>query len=195
MTKEPKLENLAPLHQRPDEPNFDDELTILRARPVVRLEHIGQMPKHKSNWFLLGSFALAMVLGAASGLISAYFKLREVSEARVIQFGVSTSDSLSSTVYDEPLPPTGFEEPLTKTSLASLLSRRFPLKVQQPRLVTPKRVVTGPRPITRNTKHPLPLQLSEDEELRRIRQALLIDDSQKRRVRRTERREQRRLSE
>jgi hypothetical protein len=193
MTKEPKLENLAPLHQLPDEPNFDDELTILRARPVVPLEHIRQMPKHKSNWFLLGSFALAMVLGAASGLISAYFKLREVSEARVIQFGVSTSDSLSSMVADKPLPPTVFAEPLTKTSLASLLSRRFSYKVQQPRLVTLKRVVSGPRRVTRNTKHSFPLpQLSEDEELRRIRQTLLIDDLQKRRVRRTERREQRR---
>ena len=92
-------ENLAPLRQLPGEPHFDDALTILKARQVVPLKQFDEMLQRK--WFLVGMFVLTMFLGAMSGLISAYFKLQEVSETPVFQLSASTvtvpEDALSST--------------------------------------------------------------------------------------------------
>jgi hypothetical protein len=189
MTIEQTPENLSPLRQPPDEPHFDDELTILKARPVVPLKQFDERPQRKRKWFLFGMFALAMFLGAASGLISAYFKLREVSEEPVIQLGVATLRA-----PEEPLPSTVSEERHTNNGFGNLLPGLPSLEEKQLKPFTPKRPVIRPRRVSINTKNSVPLRsLSEEEELRRIREALLADDSKRRRVRPTERREQRRF--
>ena len=75
-----------------EQPHFDDERTLLRARPVVPLEKIEAKVKHRRRWFLGSAFAVAMLLGAASALVSAYFKLRNASEpARYDSSTVTTS--------------------------------------------------------------------------------------------------------
>ena len=189
MTKGQTLENLAPLYQPPDEPDFDDELTVLQARAVVPLKQFDERPQRKRKWFLFLMVALAMSLGAASGLISAYFKLREVSEEPVIQLGVPTVRA-----PQEPLPSTVSEELDTKNGFGNPLPHLSSVEEQQLKLFTPKHPVIRPRRVSINTKHSVPLpSLSEDEELRRIREALLTDDLERRRVRPTERREQRRF--
>ncbi|HEY3579405.1 MAG TPA: hypothetical protein VGK82_02640 [Pyrinomonadaceae bacterium] len=71
------------------QPHFDDERTVLSARPVVPLEAIEAKVKHRRRWFLGGAFAIAMLLGAASAVISAYFKLRNVPDPEIQSLSVS----------------------------------------------------------------------------------------------------------
>ena len=86
--------------QMTEQPHFDDERTVLSARPVVPLGMIEAKVKHRRRWFLGGAFAIAMFLGAASALVSAYFKLRNEPEAEIQSLSVSS-------VSDEiPPPPT-----------------------------------------------------------------------------------------
>jgi hypothetical protein len=163
MTKEQTLENFAPLHQPPDEPHFDDELSILKARPVVPLKQFDERLQRRRRWFLFGMFALAMFLGAASGLISAHFKLREVSAEPVTQLAVPTLRA-----SEEALPSTVSEEPDTKNSFGNPLPGLPPLEEQQFKLFTPKRPVIRPRRVIIDTKHSFPLPpLSEEEEFAR----------------------------
>ena len=73
-----------------EQPNFDDERTVLTARPVVPLQVIEARVKHRRRWFLGGAFAIAMFLGAASAVISAYFKMRNVPDPEIQQLSVSS---------------------------------------------------------------------------------------------------------
>src|SRR5215203_4388563 len=63
------------------EPNFDDEKTLLAARPVVPLEKINAKVRRRRQFFLGSAFAIAMMLGAASALLASYLKLRNVPQA------------------------------------------------------------------------------------------------------------------
>jgi hypothetical protein len=81
-----------------EQPHFEDELTTLTARPVVPLEEIDAKLKHRRHWFVGGAFALAMLLGAASALISAYFKLRNIPDPEI------QSLSVSQPVVETPVP-------------------------------------------------------------------------------------------
>src|SRR5690349_10210808 len=78
------------------QPHFDDERTLLSARPVVPLEAIEAKVKHRRRWVLGGAFAIAMFLGAASAVISAYFKMRQQPEPEI--------QSLSVLSVPEPTP-------------------------------------------------------------------------------------------
>src|SRR5215510_8226281 len=62
-------------------PNFDDERTLLSARPVVPLNEIDAKVRRKRHWLLGGAFAVAMMLGAASALVASYVRLRNVPSA------------------------------------------------------------------------------------------------------------------
>src|SRR5215216_2797130 len=63
----------------PVPPHFDDERTVLSARPVVPLEQINTKVRHRRQWILGGAFAIAMILGAASALVASYLRLRDVT--------------------------------------------------------------------------------------------------------------------
>src|SRR5215211_8874041 len=71
-----------------ERPYFDDERTVLTARPVISLEQIDTEVKHRRRWFLGGAFAAAMVLGAAWALLSAYLKIRNAPEPEIQSLSV-----------------------------------------------------------------------------------------------------------
>ena len=146
------------------QPHFDDERTVLTARPVIPLAQIDTKVRHRRAWFLGGAFAAAMLLGAASALVSAYFKIRNAPDPEIQSLSVL---SISPPVLQKPAPSADSLKPrprnrdLTNTPATEIVP------------------ATRPR-------------LSEDEELRRIRDAVLVDQWQERRQRRVERREERR---
>jgi hypothetical protein len=163
------------------QPNFDDERTLQSARPVVPLEKINAKLRHRRQWFLGGAFALAMLLGAASALVASYLKMRtapvsisEVSEVDVVAAPVAAAEPLPSESpmvedTEEPPPTPVSEEKEVSSSRRRTEARRIP-ELAQPR--------SGPR-------------VSEEEELERIRGAVLYDQWQERRARRAMRRERR----
>lgn len=145
-----------------DQPNFDDERTVLSARPVVPLEPLDTRIKHRRRWFLGGAFAVAMLLGAASALISAYFKTRQAPDPEI--------QSLSVLPLPEPVVVTPSPTP----------------ERPKPRPIRNTDKTNGTDRTDRGVIQP---RLSEEEELRRIRDAVLFDAWQERRQRRVERRE------
>ena len=172
-----EFKNSKPVRKLRDDSDFAGKLSIVTARPVVPLERIKKL-KHKRKLFLFGTFALAVLLGAASGVLTAYIELRAVSESQMIE-----ADVLTSPVSEQPLPSSVTQEFFTNNTLANA-AFRLPSEPQQPKLVPPKRVATKPKRAARNAQHSVPLSpLSEHEELRKIREALLIQDSKKRRLR------------
>lgn len=143
-------------------PHFNDERTVLTARPVVPFEHIDKKVKQRRAWFLGGAFAAAMLLGAASALLSAYFKIRNAPDPQIqSQSILSVSPPPLPAVELRPERPTA--RPVRNTDKTNRTDR----------------VIISP-------------ELSEDEALRRIRDAVLVDEWQERRQRRVERREERR---
>jgi hypothetical protein len=161
------------------QPNFDDERTVQSARPVVPLEKINAKLRHRKQWFLGGAFALAMMLGAATALLASYLKLRNVtnSATEISQVEMATAPLAIA----EPL---ASELPMLETS-EELLTTAEPRK--EP--VVKRRTVTK-----RNADWGLPRavpQLNEEDELNRIREAILYDQWQERRERRATRRERR----
>jgi hypothetical protein len=164
-----------------EQPHFDDESTVLSAQPVVPLEQLEAKVKHRRRWFLGSAFAVAMLLGAASALVSAYFKLRNAPEPEI-----QTQSAVLS--VPEPTPetvviPTPEEEPTVTPKRPVVSERERDFADRGPRVVEP------------------PLR-DEEDELRRIRDAVLVDEWQERREweerrqrraeRRAERRERRR---
>ena len=152
-----------------EQPHFDDERTLLSARPVVPLKEVGQLDtrvKHRRRWLLGGAFAVAMFLGAASALLSAYFKFRNVPDPEI--------QSLSVLSLPEESPP---------LQTVEVVSER-----PKPR---PKNTDRTDRRVTQALP-PVDPRLSDDEALRRIRDAVLVDQWEERRARRVERRERRR---
>jgi hypothetical protein len=144
------------------QPHFEDERTVLTARPVVPLEEIDTQVKHRRVWFLGGAFAAAMLLGAASALLAAYLKIRNAPEPEIQSLSVSSMSQI----------------PLPTVELRPERPKPRPVRTIDKTDGT-DRVIISPR-------------LSEDEALRRIRDAVLVDEWQERRQRRVERREERR---
>ena len=144
-----------------EQPHFDDERTLSRARPVVPLEALDDRVKHRRRWFLGGAFAVAMLLGAASALLSAYFKMRNLSDPEI--------QSLYVLSVSEEAPPAPVVEVISQRPKAK------PRNTDRP--------ATEPAPAIQPG-------LSEKETLRQIRDAVLTDEWQERRARRVERRAQ-----
>lgn len=151
-----------------EQPHFDDELTVLTAQPVVPLQQIDAKLKHRRRWFLGGAFAIAMLLGVASAVVSAYFRLRNMPDPEIQSSSVSLSVPQPTVESEPPVSEEVVEQPVVKA-------------IKPPVRTTPRvyRPTTDPR-------------MNEDEALRRIRDSVLIDEWQERRMRRVERRERRR---
>ena len=164
----------------PVPPHFDDERTVLSARRVVPLERINAKVRNRRYWLLAGALAMAMMLGAASALVASYLKLRnapapvaEVAEVEVTPEPLVVAESVPS---ESPL----VEEPV-------------PVPVESPEPEAPPKRRTVAK---HNEDLPEPRRTenrSDEEELNRIREAVLYDQWQERRARRAERRERRRL--
>ncbi len=168
------------------EPHFDDERTVLTARRVVPLEKIEAKARHRRQWFLGTAFAIAMVLGAGSALVASYLKLRHAPQTQT-----ATELAAEPEVTPEPLPvaknaPT--ENPVVETSEDEVTTPpEEPKKEPAPK----RRIVTA-----QHSREPLAVpdtrEMSEEEHLQQIRDAVLYDEWQERRARRVERRERRR---
>ena len=167
------------------EPHFDDERTLLSARPVVPLEKIEAKARHRRQWFLGGAFAIAMMLGAASALLASYLKLRNVPPAAT-EVSAEPEDAPAQVAVAESSPsdtPVIETENAVETPLPPVTTKKEPAPKHKAVVVQPE-----PEPIqTHDTQ-----QMSEDEQLNRIRDAVLYDEWQERRARRATRRERRR---
>jgi hypothetical protein len=169
-----------------EQPHFDDELTVLTAQPVVPLEQIEKKARHRRRWFLSGAFAIAMLLGAASALVSAYFRVRNVPDPE-LQTTAESSEAEPETAVTEP-PVTASMLPVSEEPVGEEVEE---VEAQPAPTPAPKR--SAPVRTTRHTSEPVfEPRLDEEDELRRIRDAVLVEQWQERRARRIERRERRR---
>jgi hypothetical protein len=151
-------------------PCFVDERTVLMAHRVVPVQHVRTKLKHKRICYLVGAFVLAILLGAASGLVSAYFELREMSASQVMRQNLSTS-----TVVVEDLGPSVSQESFNVENIPGVSTKIPPLQ-QQP---SAKRSRSRkPESFTLDaTYSKVPQQLGEDEELRTIREEVMLTGS------------------
>jgi hypothetical protein len=159
-------------------PDFDDERTVITARPVVPLEQINARVRHRRQWFLGGAFALAMLLGAASALVAAYLRFR-------------TASSVSSQIA---APEVTAPAAVTQSVMSEVQAAETPEETVVTTTEAPKPVVKH-RTVVRHTAdvaqpRNLP-KASEAEQLQQIRDAVLYDQWQERRARRVQRRERR----
>jgi len=174
------------------EPHFEDEQTILSARPVVPLEQIKAKTRHRRLWLLSGAFVLAMMLGSASALLALYLTRHDVPQT-VAELPVEPAmEPASVTVAEATTADTEIVENENPENENSETSE----EVNAPP-ITPKRESAATRRTVapRHSAHPDEerdtRQLSEDDQLQRIRDAVLYDEWQERRARRV-RRERRR---
>ena len=168
------------------EPHFDDEQTLLSARPVVPLEKIEAKVRHRRQWFLGGAFAIAMMLGAASALVASYLKLRNVPQSAT-ELAVESDVAPAPVAVAEGAP---VETPVLESEDLETSETPPPVtpKIES---ATRRRTVAAqhnPEPVEdRDTR-----RVSEEDELERIRDAVLYDQWEERRARRALRRERRR---
>ena len=175
------------------EPHFDDERTLLSARPVVPLEKIEAKARHRRQWFLGGAFAIAMMLGAASALVASYLKLRNTPQT-VTELSVEPDVATAPVAVAQSSPT---DTPVVENEDTAVVDDQNVEETTLPP-VTPKKesapkhraVVVQPDPEAIEDRDPR--NMSEQEELDRIRDAVLYDEWQERRARRATRRERRR---
>lgn len=169
------------------QPNFEDQRTLLSARPVVPLDKIDTRERHRRHWVLGGAFALAMMLGAASALLASYLKLRSVP---TVTSEISEVETPAPPVASaaEPVPS---ELPVTEQTVEDAAA----VEEEPVTSDAPKPVATRRATIPRDTEliRPRTVRDTGDEqgELERVRGAVLIDEWQERRARRAARRERR----
>ena len=173
------------------EPHFDDERTVLSARPVVPLEKINAKSRHRKSWFLGGAFAVAMMLGAASALLASYLKMRNVPPVAVTQVDVPEEAPVAVSanppaetpvaVVEEPSP----EVTDTEESIAEETPKKAPVKRRSV-------VVAVAKPDDYMSDQSDTRRMNEQDALHQIRDNVLYDEWQERRARRVWRRERRR---
>ena len=165
------------------QPHFDDERTLQSARRVVPLEKIDAKERHRRHWLLGGAFALAMMLGAASALLASYLILRNVP---TVASEISEIETPSAPVAVATEPVQGEDTVETVNIEEPAATVDIPKKAP---------VVRRAPTVNSNTELSRPRTVREmgnqDDELERIRQAVLIDEWQERRARRAARRERR----
>lgn len=164
---------------RPVQPHFDDERTVLSARPVVPLEKI----HHRRKWLLSGAFVLAMMLGAGSALLASYLRLRSVPQPAASEISHEEAIAPAPQVVAESVPS---ESPVVESVEEPPTT---PVVAKKESTAKHKAVVTHTADVDLPRNEP---KVSEGEELQRVREAVLYDQWQERRARRV-RREQRRM--
>jgi len=196
MMKEQVFENpLEPCTVVP-EPHFDDQRTVLAARPVVSLEEIRTKLRYRRLLVLGGAFALAIMLGAMSALLAVHLKQADAARSAGVLQQSNSADSEVAADEAKASAAVAVDEALVNDSPdsagGSLLESA---EDQAPKPVVPKKQSTmaqRPRTVARDSGQPTrALERSEDDELERIREAVLFDQWQERRMRRAARRERR----
>ena len=180
--------------QEYSEPHFNDEQTLRAAQPVVPLEKIKAETRHRRLWFLAGAFAIAMMLGAFSALLASYVKLRNAPQVATEVSAQEPEAEPEPVVVAESVPsesPVVEEENPESSELEDSEEATEPPATPKPESAVRRRTVAQ-----RHSAHPDEerdtRELSDDEDLDRIRRAVLYDEWQERRARRALRRERRR---
>ncbi len=175
-------------------PQFNDERTLLTARPVVPLEKIDAKVRHRRQWFLGGAFAVAMMLGAASALLASYLKMRNVQNVPVEVTQVDVPQAPVAVAENPPaeMPVAVVEE--TPQEANTTDEELIPAEESAPKKAPVKRKpVVAAKPDDDYMGIPTDTQrMNEDDALHRIRDTVLYDEWQERRARRVWRRERRR---
>lgn len=188
-----RFDNATNSPDRASEPHFDDERTLLSARPVVPLEKINAKTRHRRGWFLGGAFAVAMMLGAASALLASYLKMRNVQNAPVAVTQVDVPEQAPVAVSENPpaeTPVAAVEEPspevtATEESIPEETPKKTPVKRRSV-------VVAAAKPDDYISDQSDTRRMNEQDALHQIRDNVLYDEWQERRARRVWRRERRR---
>ncbi|HEU4933010.1 MAG TPA: hypothetical protein VFT48_13100 [Pyrinomonadaceae bacterium] len=168
------------------EPQFDDERTLLSARPVVPLEKINAKVRHRRQWILGGAFAIAMMLGAASALLASYLKMRNVQTVPAEITQVNVPEAPVAVAENPPAETPAVEETADTEAF-------IPAEESTPKKPPVKRkTVVAAKPddymgLPTDTR-----RVNEDDALHQIRDTVLYDEWQERRARRVWRRERRR---
>jgi hypothetical protein len=181
-------------------PHFEDRRVVMRAQPVVPLDEIRTKVKLRRVWFLSGAFAVAMMLGAASALVAVRVKriaasneipqiaepetaTPETDTAVAAQIGPAEVDSaqVDTAQLDMAADAALVEEAPTHSSVKPTVTAR---KREAPLAERPR--IVGRDSETLNSRQP-----SEEEQLEQIREAVLYEQWQERRLRRAARRERR----
>ena len=175
------------------EPHFDDERTLLSARPVVPLEKLNAKVRHRRQWFLGGAFAIAMMLGAASALLASYLKMRNVQPVAVeVTQESSPADEPAETVAAVADNPPA-ETPVAEVEETSDTEGLIPIEnAPKKHTAVKRRIEVSPRHDDDVIESSDDRKMSEEDQLHRIREAVLVDEWQERRARRVWRRERRR---
>ena len=195
--KEELFENPVELRTAVPRPHFEDRRVVLRAQPVVPLDEIRTKVRLRRLAFIGGAFVVAIVLGAASALLA-------------IQFKRIAATSQISQIEAQPAPETAPANPEVDTTAAAQLD----LPAETPLVEEAAAVEEPAKPNVTAPKRPEPLaqrprivntdrdtftgraerdsrQPSEEEQLEQIREAVLYERWQERRMRRAARRERR----
>jgi hypothetical protein len=164
------------------EPQFNDLHVLQRAQRVVPLDTIRARRRNRTLWFLSGAFALAMMLGAASALVTVRIKQRR---------------QLTQINTEIPAPETTAPETVAAAPVESAAEVPAATEEVAPppvkHVVTPKKqipMVAADRPRVVGSRSD-EVQPSATEQLQQIREAVLYDQWQERRMRRVMRRERR----
>lgn len=169
-------------------PNFEDENTLLSARPVVPLEKFDVKERRRKHWLLGGAFAIAMLLGAASALLASYMKLRNAPAVATEITEVETPGAPVAVAAEEfaasELPAENTEEAQSAEELVVPVEPKKAPVVRRRATVNLNTELIRPRVVRER-------EGDEEDELERIREAILVDAWQERRARRAARRERR----
>ncbi len=183
------FENPVELRTAVPTPHFDDRRVALRAQPVVPPEEIRTKLRLRCLVVLGGAFAIAIVLGAASALLAVQFKrIAATSQiSRIEEEPAPAASEVDTTAAAQLEMPAGAplveEAAVEEPTKPSVTAPKPPAPLaQRPRLVGGDRETLSDRDSG---------QPSEAEQLEQIREAVLYERWQERRMRRAERRERR----
>jgi hypothetical protein len=153
------------------------------------LNEIDAKVRRKRQWFLGGAFAIAMMLGATSALVASYLGLRNVPTA------ATTAEVSEPDVAPAPLAVVENSPSPVPTESAVTEEQPADEALLEEEETPKKEPVEKRRTVVKHTQPPVQQrddpQISEDERLQQIRDAVLYDEWQERRARRVMRRERR----
>ncbi len=189
--KENVLENPVELRSAVTSPHFEDRRVVMRAQRVVPLDEIRTKLRLRKLLYLGGAFAIAIVLGAASALIAIHIQ-RNGASATQIQLTGNTQPETADTAdtqaaVDTPSPATDEQVSIEPAVTPVDEPKRQAAPAQRPRVVASQNEPLAPRRDGRGGVEP-----SEEEQLEQVRESVLYDQWQERRMRRAARRERRR---
>jgi hypothetical protein len=164
------------------EPHFDDRYVLQHAQQVVPLEKIRARRRNRTLLFLSGAFAVAMMLGAASALLAVHLKKRSAASQVTQVTAEPAPETVAAASVESPADVPGAEEPVAEEEVAPPVKRVVTAKKEEPAVADRPRIV-GARQDE--------VQPTEEEQLEQIREAVLYDQWQERRMRRAARRERR----